>query len=59
MKRVLILTTVLNVVMMIGGGSVAMADELSRVSQVPEPMSILLVVAGLLGIAGISRRKKK
>jgi hypothetical protein len=58
MKRTLFLMTVLNVVMMTAGASVAMA-QMQSVSVVPEPASILLVLAGLLGIAGISRRKKK
>ena len=63
MKRTLILVTVLNVVMMIAGTSTVMAGSESYVEiamiAVPEPASILLVLAGLLGIAGISRRKKK
>jgi len=59
MKRTLILMTVLNVLMMIAGVSIAMADEAQKVVAAPEPTSILLVLAGLLGIAGISRRKKK
>ena len=59
MKRTLILMTVLNVVMMIAGVSVALANEVQRLVVAPEPTSILLVLAGLLGIAGISRRKKK
>ena len=60
MKRTLILMTVLNVVMMIAGVRRywPMAKSLS-VIPMPEPTSILLVLAGLLGIAGISRRKKK
>ena len=62
-KRTLILVTVLNVVMMIAGISTVMAGSESYVEiamiAVPEPASILLVLAGLLGIAGISRRKKK
>ena len=63
MKRTLILMTVLNVVMMVAGMGTVQADDftptLSIIYVVPEPASILLVVAGLLGIAGISRRKKK
>ena len=61
-KRTLILVTVLNVVMMIAGISTVMAGSESYVEiamiAVPEPASILLVLAGLLGIAGITRRKK-
>jgi hypothetical protein len=63
MKRTLILMTVLNVVMMVAGVGTVLADDftptLSIISVVPEPASILLVLAGLLGIAGISRLKKK
>jgi hypothetical protein len=63
MKRTLILMTVLNVVMMIAGISTVLAGEPAGPAMTtvatPEPASILLVLAGLLGIAGISRRKKK
>ena len=58
MKKTLILMTVLNVLMMIAGVNVALAQQKTLIAT-PEPTSILLVLAGLLGIAGISRRKKK
>jgi hypothetical protein len=58
-KRTLILMTVLNMLMMVAGVSVALADSVKTLVVTPEPTSILLVLAGLLGIAGISRRKKK
>jgi hypothetical protein len=60
MKRTLILMSVLNVLMMIAGISTVLAGGPSTtLVATPEPVSILLVLAGLLGIAGISRRKKK
>jgi len=62
MERTLILMTVLNVVMMIAGISTVLADvpgQKVALIATPEPTSILLVLAGLLGIAGISSRKKK
>jgi len=58
-KRILILMTVLNMLMMIVGISAASAQMQTSLVVTPEPTSILLVLAGLLGIAGISRRKKK
>ena len=61
MKRTLILMTVLNVVMMVAGMGTVLAYDFTptlSIVAVPEPASILLVLAGLLGIAGITRRKK-
>ena len=61
MKRTLILMTVLNVVMMVAGMGTVLAYDFTptlSIVSVPEPASILLVLAGLLGIAGITRRKK-
>ena len=63
MKRTLILMTVLNVVMMVAGVGTVLAYDFTPMLSivavaVPEPASILLVLAGLLGIAGITRRKK-
>lgn len=58
MKRALGLSTILNVIMMtVGIGTACAGNELTMIA-VPEPSSILLVAAGLLGIAGIARRKK-
>lgn len=58
MKRKMGLMTILNMVMMtVGIGTACAGYELTMVA-VPEPSSILLVAAGLLGIAGIARRKK-
>ena len=54
MKSMFILMTVL--VAMITGAGTAMA---SVPTTVPEPTSMLLVAAGLLGVAGISIRRKK
>jgi len=60
MKRTLVLMSVLNVVMMIAGVSTVLAETPNvNLVAAPEPTSILLVFAGLLGIAGIARRKKK
>ena len=53
MKKTFILMTVL--VAMIAGTGTAMASAVT----VPEPTSMLLVAAGLLGVAGISIRRKK
>jgi shikimate kinase len=57
MRRLFILMTVL--VAMITGVGTAMAFDLGMVVSVPEPTSMILVAAGLLGIAGISIRRKK
>jgi shikimate kinase len=57
MKRTFILMTVL--VAMITGVGTAMAFDLGMVVSVPEPTSMILVAAGLLGVAGISIRRKK
>jgi len=54
MKSMFILMTLL--VAMITGAGTAMA---SVPTTVPEPTSMLLVAAGLLGVAGISIRRKK
>jgi hypothetical protein len=57
MKRTLSLLTLLNVVMMIAGITSVLADD--RIAVVPtEPSALLLVLAGTLGIAGISVKKK-
>ena len=59
MKKTFILMTVLTA--MITGAGTAMADIGSMVMSVavPEPTSMILVAAGLLGVAGISIRRKK
>ena len=59
MKRMLILMTALNLVAMIVGVGTAFAFDLNMIVPMPEPTSMILVAAGLLGVAGISIRRKK
>ncbi|MBP1753058.1 MAG: hypothetical protein H6Q57_1894 [Geobacteraceae bacterium] len=59
MKRTLILMTALNLVAMIVGVGTAFAFDLNMIVPMPEPTSMILVAAGLLGVAGISIRRKK
>jgi len=59
MKRTLILMTALNLVAMIAGVGTALAFDLNMIVPMPEPTSMILVAAGLLGVAGISIRRKK
>ncbi len=54
MKRPMLISMFCALAMIAGTGT-AMASAVT----VPEPTSMLLVAAGLLGVAGISMRRKK
>ncbi len=59
MKKTLFLMTVTIAAMAVGIGTAMAGGELSAIAPMPEPTSLILVAAGLLGLAGISRRKRK
>jgi hypothetical protein len=57
MKRMLSLLTLLNVVLMIAGITSVLADDHMAVVSA-KPSALFLILAGTLGIAGISMNKK-